>query len=1112
MPAAGNPPTPNAAAHTSSVAPLTITLVTGDKVIARQGPSGAFATDVRPGPGRAGMAFHKIAFGKQQSVVPLDAMPLVAAGIVDARLFDIALLADLGLDDASAPRLPLLIQYSGTPRAVRSALPEGTEVKRELPLVDAVAISQERAQAGQLWSSWSNAKRRTGLTGTVKKVWLDGGITPNLDRSIPQIGAPAAWQIGATGKGVKVAVLDSGYDAGHPDLKDHVIASKGFTADDESDVVDRIGHGTHVASTVAGNGAASGGKYRGVAPDADLLIGKVCGFRNCELSDMIAGMQWAAEQGARVVNMSLGGGPTDGTDVVAQAVNELTASTGTLFVASAGNFGVASSIGSPASADSALAVASVTKSDTMSSFSSQGPRIGDLAVKPDISAPGSRIVAARAADTPLDPFAVNTSYAELSGTSMAAPHVTGAAALLAQLHPDWKAPQLKSALMGSALGLTNTGIFAQGAGRVDLAHAIKQPVLAFPSSLNLGLQPSPHDDDKPVTKPVTYTNDSATAVKLKLAIQGPKLFKLSRSSITVPAKGSATVDVTATTSGPEPDGAYAGWLVATGNGMTIRTTVGIGKELATSEQTLVMLDRTGAPAANDENNLAGAYLLDLDRLQLYSVAAGENIRLPHGRYLVDAYAAKFNPGGMGFADVTYFGEPDLVIGNAGKIVLDGRNANKIAVKAPVTGADAAAGGVGFARPVGKETYIGGVGIANSFLPDYSPDLYVVPNKTGSAKNFTGFAHLAWAGMPDGQSPEGDFYLDSPYLYHDVATWPGRFPANPSLITDPRDYAHLDASYAGEPGNRANNYGYPTLPKPDANGRWVGLFMFTPSVEMNLPFRRDEYYSTKNVSWAFENDLFRRLPNRDIEYTALVDSQHVAYPPGTTKIEWQRGVFGPSQPDSRGGMPGRDPIPWSFRDGDSLTIVALMYGDGGAGRFGDALVDSEHTTLSRDGIEIGSSDSAKQQTFAVPADEATYQLAKVVKRSDERFKLSTEISSRWTFKSRRTADGVETALPLLNVRYTPTLDDRNRAPGGKFGIPVTVEPAFRAPARPIVSLTVSASFDDGKTWRQLPVRRTGAGWMAMVDQPSSGFVALRASAVDAVGNKVDQTIHRAYELR
>jgi len=303
LPAAGNQLATAISPGTTArpaAAPLTITLITGDKVIAGRGPGGTFSTEVRPGPGRAGMAFHKIALGNQQSVVPLDSVPLIASGVVDPRLFDVALLADLGLDDASAPRLPLLVQYDGQARAVRSALPEGTEVKRELPLVDAVAIGQERSQAGDLWQNWLNsaqAHRRTGLAGTVKKVWLDGGIKPNLDRSVPQIGAPAAWAIGATGKGVKVAILDSGYDATHPDLKGRVIATKSFT--EAGDVVDRIGHGTHVASTVAGSGAASGGRYRGVAPDADLLIGKICGGRNCETSAIIEGMEWAASEGAR---------------------------------------------------------------------------------------------------------------------------------------------------------------------------------------------------------------------------------------------------------------------------------------------------------------------------------------------------------------------------------------------------------------------------------------------------------------------------------------------------------------------------------------------------------------------------------------------------------------------------------------------------------------------------------------------------------------------------------------------------------------------------------------------------------------------------------------------
>ena len=131
-------------------------------------------------------------------------------------------------------------------------------------------------------------------------------------------------------------------------------------------------------------------------------------------------------------------------------------------------------------------------------------------------------------------------------------------------------------------------------------------------------------------------------------------------------------------------------------------------------------------------------------------------------------------------------------------------------------------------------------------------MYVVPNRTVAPNKYTAYAHVVWVGMADGQDPGGDQYLDSPYFYHDSAVWPDRIPADPAVITDPRDYAHVNASYAGEPGYRANNYTFPTLPQRDASGHWVPAFVFTPAAGMNLPFRRDEYYSTKNVLWSFSN--------------------------------------------------------------------------------------------------------------------------------------------------------------------------------------------------------------------------------------------------------------------
>ncbi|MEU4195679.1 S8 family serine peptidase [Kribbella sp. NPDC026611] len=739
----------------AAITELTFTLITGDKVIVHQGPGGVTSTEVRPGAGRAGMMFHKSTLGDKEEVLPFDAVPLVAAGVLDARLFDVKLLATLHLDDASAPNLPLLIRYNARHRA--AALPPGMTVSRRLALVDAVAVDQARDRTAALWKTW------TSRTGIVEHVWLDGGLMPTLDRSVPQIGAPAAWRAGLTGKGVKVAVLDSGYDATHPDLKGRVVASKSFVEGGDA-TTDSVGHGTHVAATIAGSGAASGGRYRGVAPDAELLVGQVCSVF-CRDSDVIAGLQWAADQGARIVNLSFGGAPSDGTDPVAQAVNTLTASKGTLFVAAAGNRGRSGTVGSPAAADAALAVASVTKSDTLSATSSRGPRIGDLAVKPDIAAPGDRIVSARAAGT-LGQSAVNASYAELSGTSMAAPHVSGAAALVAQLHPTWKAAELKSALMNSALGLDGLDVYAQGTGRVDVARAVRQQVIATPAALNLGLQTSPHADDKPVSGTVTFHNAGPHLVRLRLALPN-RMFSLSRRSVDVPAHGTATVDVTADTSRPGPDGAYGGTLVAIGNGLSIRTTVAVGKEAAADEHRLVLLDRAGRPVTNDDNRLGLATFVNLDTLESYRTEPGDTVRLPRGRYAVDAFIGTVNPSGQGYAEGVYLGKPDLVLDGPGDLVLDGREAVKVALRAPVAGADAASAGVGYTRPLGTGTFVGGIAVINPLTRGFSPNLYVVPTAGGSAQDFTGFAQAVWAKMPPNQPPDNDYYLDSPYL---STTW------------------------------------------------------------------------------------------------------------------------------------------------------------------------------------------------------------------------------------------------------------------------------------------------------------------------------------------------------
>lgn len=194
-----------------------------------------------------------------------------------------------------------------------------------------------------------------------------------------------------------MAVLDTGYDPGHPDLKDVVEESESFVPGE--DVTDRNGHGTHVASTVAGSGAASDGKEKGVAPGVDLHVGKVLSDAGVGYDSwIVAGMEWAARDAhARVVSMSLGSSEyADGETVLARAVDELSAETGALFTIAAGNDGPdAQTVRSPGTADAALTVGAVDSADAIASFSSRGPRYGDDALKPEITAPGVDILAAR---------------------------------------------------------------------------------------------------------------------------------------------------------------------------------------------------------------------------------------------------------------------------------------------------------------------------------------------------------------------------------------------------------------------------------------------------------------------------------------------------------------------------------------------------------------------------------------------------------------------------------------------------------------------------------------------------------------------------------------------
>jgi subtilisin family serine protease len=688
--AAGAPPGRVAASPQAAGSMYQVTLVTGDQVRATPRADGSWDLAVRPADRDTPVAFAQSQVRHGAAVdwylLPADAAGLVSAGVLDRELFNITGLIRQGYDDARSPSVPLLVQYADAPTASRAPAAAGTQVARSLPRLGIRVLAEHKATAAGYWRQLTGTTGEAGRTarpslpGGQRRIWLDAAVHASLDRSVPLIGAPAAWRSGLTGKGVTVAVLDTGYDASHPDLTGRVGPTRDFTGSGTVD--DQNGHGTHVASIIAGSGAASGGRYRGVAPDATLAIGKVLDqFGGGQLDDVLAGMEWAAaDVHAKVVNLSLGGGPSDGTDLASQALNALTARYGTLFVVAAGNSGSDDSVDSPASADAALAVASTTKTDELSDFSSRGPRLTDGAAKPEIAAPGTDIVAARGHDSELGEV-VDQRYQRLSGTSMATPHVAGAAAILVQQHPDWTAEQLRSGLVGSATPV-DAGTFAVGSGRLDVARATSQSVTASPATISSYLK---FPSTAPQERQIAYRNTGTTPVTLALSLRmsaqdgtaaPAALTRLSASSLTVPAGRQAAVTVAASRSGQPAK--YGGVLVAsTADGSTrVRTPVAIYDEPERYDLDLRVLNRDGATPAGTDQDGATLRVTNMDTGDDFFSGPG-TLRLPPGRYAVVGLVTTPRPGQN--PTFTMFADPVLRLGHDTTLTFDARKAQRTAI-------------------------------------------------------------------------------------------------------------------------------------------------------------------------------------------------------------------------------------------------------------------------------------------------------------------------------------------------------------------------------------------------------------------------------------------------
>ncbi|MFC7247511.1 S8 family serine peptidase [Catellatospora aurea] len=1025
-------------------------LITGDRVhVHRDG-----AVTIVP---RTGVTFTSQRLDGRHRVIPSDAWQLLADGRLDPRLFDVTEL--LGAAAGRPGALPLIIEGN---TAMRGLAATGT-----LPAVGGFAATIDDSRLAATWP-----QLRDSLTAG--RIWLDAWRTPTLDVSVPLVGAPTAWAAGYDGTGTKVAVLDTGVDTAHPDLADRVVLQRNFTGGMEDDL-DRVGHGTHVASIIAGSGAASDGDFKGVAPGARLLDGKVCVVQGCAESMILAGMQWAAESGADVVNLSLGGFNGPETDPLERAVDELTEQYGVLFVAAAGNSGGDGTLNSPASAVAALAVGATTKTDTLAEFSSRGPSADGFAVKPDLSGPGVAIMAARSKDGLFGKQ--GDQYTALSGTSMATPHAAAAAAIVAQAHPTWSPAELKAALMASAAPHPQVGVFAQGAGRVDAGRAIGQQLIASPPVVSFGMQPYPHEDDEIRSATIVYHNSGTAPAELHLTMSGdapPGMFTLSTSAVTVQAGADTSVVVSADTRvGGDASGGLGVRIIAQGEGgVRVHTPVGVVREKPTHTVRVTMTQRDGTPVPDDSQ--AVSVLTNTGTGEEFSVLGdGGELRVPAGEYFA---WSRIMEGRRDDPDaLTMLTRPRLTIAGPTELIWAASQGKLFDVTVPDTTARLAFGSYTVIdrprRISAAATVVGGR------VRFYSAQLG--PREVDGLHS----AAVLTFGKPD---RNGEFGT-SPYYYHVGRHSTGTAMEGLTARIGAGDVATVHSTYAKR-GAAAD----------DAVGFRSNFLRFADDVPHDtlsqgfpLPLRRTEHFSG-DAPW--QSVFVDATMGND---TSLIGARTDHRAGGVTREHWNRAVSGPTM------MPDELGTPPIQRVGDLLVVRPSMTGDGD-GHHGSAFLAGS-AALYRDGVLIGDQ-PAVAAAFEVPPGRGRYRLVVVAERGS---RLSPRVEAEWTFMS-SAGEGV-VPVPASAVGFAAPVDDRNVGRRASVAVVPIVISRSGAAGRVRVD-SVEVSHDGGLTWRRARVAKVFGSWIAIYRHPAGpGQISLRAAAADDQGNTVRVTILRAYDV-
>jgi subtilisin family serine protease/squalene cyclase len=466
----------------------------------------------------------------------------VNLNVISQRLLDALRAPGMEASDASVPVLlrfkdeASLRAFVADPSKVLAKLgatADSLQIERVMPELNYVSATIQARTIAPL-STVADDVGVTVMDSNPSVMALAAAAQPAAQSAAPP-SPPHTGVFGLTGRGIKVAVLDTGIDGTHPDLVGRVARTQDFSGGGAGD---KVGHGTHCAGLIAGRGVQDATR-RALAYEADLIDVKVLGNDGGGRTDAImAGIVWAVSQaGADILSLSLGtSGNFDGTEALSEAV-AWAVDKGACVVVAAGNCGPAGSeiacvvrgprsITSPGVCEKAVSVGASDQDQSVAAFSSCGPTAAGL-VKPDLLLPGADVVSTLATGVTFG-HAVDGFYTRASGTSMATPQGAAIAALLlqaAQQRTVKLAPKdVKSIMMRAAKAIDNVGATLQGSGTLDPADAVSlfltenPPPQAAQAGPTLDLAVTPDDGaslrvGSPARYRVTVRNQSQAAIE-----------------------------------------------------------------------------------------------------------------------------------------------------------------------------------------------------------------------------------------------------------------------------------------------------------------------------------------------------------------------------------------------------------------------------------------------------------------------------------------------------------------------------------------------------------------------------------------------------------------------